>query len=67
MSILAKVFDLRPGGRPSGTSATIKSMRVRPAKTLMAIRNEHGSAFGAALNGALNAEEYLKLECDDDE
>jgi hypothetical protein len=37
-------------------------VHVRPTKKLIAIRDEHGSPILAAINGAVNAEEYLKLE-----
>lgn len=37
-------------------------MTVRKPSLLLAIREQHGSALMAAINGAVNAEEYLKLE-----
>lgn len=40
----------------------IKPMLVRKPSVLLAIRDQHGSAIMAAINGALNVEEYLKLE-----
>lgn len=43
-------------------SAELHSMPVRSTKKLLEIREQHGSAILAAINGAVNAEEYLKLE-----
>lgn len=66
MNILEKLFCLRPGKR-SGGGASVCAMDVRPAGELETIRELHGSAFNAAIQGELNAEEYLHLEIDDDE
>lgn len=40
----------------------MKPMLLRKPSVLLAIRTQHGSALLAAINGALNVEEYLKLE-----
>jgi hypothetical protein len=40
----------------------MKPMLTRKPSVLLAIRDEHGSAIMAAINGAVNVEEYLKLE-----
>lgn len=40
----------------------IQPMRVRPVETLRRVRNLHGSAVRAALDGAINVEEYMRLE-----
>lgn len=40
----------------------VKPMDVRSRVTLELIRLQYGSAFEAALAGAINAEEYLRLE-----
>jgi len=37
-------------------------MLVRKPSVLLAIRDHHGNAIMAAMNGAVNVEEYLKLE-----
>jgi len=63
-SLLGRVFGR---GKLNGArTLPVQPMRVRSYCQLAAIRATHGSAFGAALDGAINAEEYLKLEkCDD--
>ena len=44
-------------------SSRMKPMLVRKTPVLLAIRDQHGgSPILAAINGAVNAEEYLKLE-----
>lgn len=40
----------------------VRPMLTRKPAVLLAIREQHGSAIMAAINGALNPEEYLKLE-----
>lgn len=40
----------------------IRPMTIRKPSVLLKIRDQHGSAIMAAINGAVNAEEYLKLE-----
>lgn len=41
-----------------------REMRVRSREQLVAIRDAHGTAFKAALTGAINAEEYLLLDAE---
>lgn len=43
-------------------ASRLKPMKVRPTKELIEVRKRFGSAVLAAMLGALNAEEYLKLE-----
>lgn len=46
----------------SARPSRIQPMATRSMRELREIRDSHGSAVAAALNGALNVEEYLKLE-----
>jgi hypothetical protein len=40
----------------------LRPMLTRKPSVLLAIREQHGSTLLAAINGAVNSEEYLKLE-----
>jgi hypothetical protein len=45
--------------------APLVKLPVRSMRELHRIESQHGSAIWAALNGEINAEEYLRLEQDD--
>lgn len=53
---------LRERRQYEGHQGELQPMTVRKPSVLLAIREQYGSAVLAALNGAVNAEEYLKLE-----
>lgn len=60
---------MRNGYKPKHVNTITKNkapvkrdMLVRKISVLIALRNKYGSAIGAALNGVINAEEYLRLE-----
>lgn len=60
-------FILCPSGRGSkggsGSHASpIQKLPIRPFRELDVVRHQHGTPFMAAASGAINAEEYLKLE-----
>lgn len=73
MSILEKLFggtlNKKRGHLVGGTQRTpLKDLPVRPYRELAEVGASHGSPFAAAIEGELNAEEYLKLDngVDDD-
>lgn len=55
------------GGHHIEKTEPLQDLPVRPRVVLEEIRKAHGSAFAAALAGAINSAEYLSLERLDDD
>lgn len=65
--IIEKLFNgigtgRRSGGFSYGSTTPLQTLPTRPYSALVAIGKQHGTAFIAAMEGDLNAEEYMKLD-----
>lgn len=67
MSILEKLFRGKNKHFATGGHTPMHELPVRPYRELVEIGKAHGTSFLAAMEGAINGEEYLKLDNGDDD